>query len=73
MSASNVFALPERRHQGDPWEAWVDENTIARHFSVSTRTVRRWMHDGMPSRSIGSLRRYRLSQCEDWHERRRSA
>jgi phage terminase Nu1 subunit (DNA packaging protein) len=68
---STVLSFPQRRQDGEVWEPWLDEKAIARHFGASTRTVRRWMRDGMPSRLIGGLRRYRLSQCEDWHEQRR--
>jgi hypothetical protein len=52
------------------WEPWLDDATIARHFSVSSRTVRRWRAEGMPSKRLGGARRYRLSDAEAWHERR---
>jgi hypothetical protein len=54
------------------WEPWWDEGMIARHYGVSTRTIRRWRRIGMPSRVFGGVRRYRLSDCEGWHEQRRS-
>lgn len=66
-----VVQFPTRRDEnGQPWEAWIDETAVARHFSVSARTVRRWTADGMPSRRFGGLRRYRLSDCESWHQTR---
>jgi hypothetical protein len=66
-----VFAFPDRHtRDGVRWEPWVDETVIARHFDVSTRTVRRWRADGMPSKLIGCSRRYRISHAESWHERR---
>ncbi len=52
------------------WEPWLDDAAIARHFSVSARTVRRWRAEGMPSKRLGGVRRYRLSDAEAWHERR---
>ncbi len=64
-----VVALPSRTGESIVWEPWHDERVVARHYGVSTRTVRRWRAAGMPSRSIGGVRRYRLSACELWHER----
>jgi hypothetical protein len=68
-----VVALPLRAEESIVWEPWLDERAVARHYGVSTRTVRRWRAAGMPSRSIGGARRYRLSECEHWHERREPA
>ena len=68
-----VVASPLRTDGSALWEPWLDERAIARHFGVSTRTVRRWRMAGMPSRSIGGVRRYRLSACESWHEQREPA
>jgi hypothetical protein len=70
-----VVPFPVRHDEaGKPWEAWVDEETAARHFTASDRTIRRWRALGMPSRLMGGLRRYRLSECEAWHQaRERSA
>ena len=71
MSGGEVVQFPERRDEsGRVWEAWVDEDVVSRHFGASTRTVRRWKTAGMPSRLIGGLRRYRLGECEAWHEAR---
>jgi len=52
------------------WEPWVNEQVVAHHFGVSNRTVRRWRERGMPSRLIGGSRRYRISACESWHDRK---
>jgi hypothetical protein len=66
-----IIQFPERRDEnGQLWEAWVAEVAVARHFSASPRTVRRWRAAGMPSRLIGGLRRYRLTDCEAWHRAR---
>lgn len=71
MSSGVVVAFPDRHSEdGERWEAWVGESAIARHFGVSSRTVRRWRGEGMPSRLLGGSRRYRISQAEVWHERR---
>jgi hypothetical protein len=67
----SVLRLPARA--GDvPWEPWLGEGLVARHYGVSTRTIRRWRRSGMPSRVFGGVRRYRLSECEGWHQQRRS-
>jgi len=47
--------------------ATVDVHAVARHFSVSTRTVRRWHAAGMPSLLVGAQRRYRIGEVERWH------
>lgn len=71
---ARIIPFPQRQVDGETWEPWVDEPTIARHFDASDRTIRRWRAQGMPSRLVGGLRRYRLSECEAWHEaRERSA
>jgi|tagenome__1003787_1003787.scaffolds.fasta_scaffold13258677_1 hypothetical protein len=68
-----VLAMPARPENREPWEPWLDGRALARHYGVSTRTVRRWRAVGMPSRSFGGVRRYRLSDCERWHEAREMA
>ena len=55
------------------WEPWLDERVVASHYGVSTRTIRRWRAGGMPSRVFGGVRRYRLSECEAWHEQQGAA
>jgi hypothetical protein len=69
-----VVLFPQRERGGRTWEPWVDETTIARHFGgVSTRTIRRWRAQGMPSRLNGGRRQYRVGECEAWHDLRQSA
>jgi len=68
-----VVSMPSRPDGSGVWEPWLDERALARHYGVSTRTVRRWRAGGMPSRSFGGVRRYRLSECEHWHEAGRPA
>ncbi len=63
---ATVVPLAERQVEGLGWEPWLDEAAVARYFGVSTRTVRRWQHAGMPSAKYGGVRRYRLSGCELW-------
>ena len=71
--SARVIAFPTRRDDaGRPWEAWVDERVIARHFGASERTIRRWRALGMPSSLFAGLRRYRISECEAWHAGERS-
>ena len=71
-SHATVLAFPARRDGAATWEPWLSERAIARHYAVSARTIRRWRQLGMPSGVFGGARRYRLSECEGWHERRRS-
>lgn len=70
VALATVLALPARAKAAAAREPWLGEDTIARHYGVSTRTIRRWRRIGMPSRVFGGVRRYRLSECEGWHERR---
>lgn len=66
MNGARVIAFPTRQLGETAWEAWADEPTIARHFAVSDRTIRRWRDAGMPSKLRGGSRRYRISECERW-------
>lgn len=64
---AQVLAFPARTVEGGGlWEPWLDEQTVARHFGVSPRTVRRWRTQGLPSQKWRGVRRFRLSQCEAW-------
>lgn len=68
---AEVIRFPDRYNRsGVKWEPWVDDDAVARYFGVSVGTVRRWRREGMPSRRFGGSRRYRLSECEAWHEER---
>lgn len=62
--------MPTRRDaQGTVWEPLVREDRVAAEFAVTTRTVRRWRAQGMPShRSPNGARRYRLSEVLAWWE-----
>lgn len=65
-----IFTFPERQRDGETWEPWLSSEAVGRHFGVAERTVRRWRNEGMPSRMFGGSRRFRLSECERWHEGR---
>jgi hypothetical protein len=71
-SVGVVVSMPLRRGEATS-EPWMSERALALQFEVSTRTVRRWRASGMPSRIFGGVRRYRLSECENWHALRESA
>lgn len=63
----DLLRMPARPGpDGDPWEPWLTELSVARHFGVSERTVRRWRERGAPSRRLGGSRRYRISQLDQW-------
>ena len=68
-----VVAFPDRWRGPERWEPFVAETVVARHFGVTTRTVRRWRLAGMPSYAIGGCRRFRLSECEAWYLEEASA
>ena len=69
FDGAQVIVFPARKRGGERWEPWVTESVVARHYNVSTRTVRRWREAGMPSRILGSSRRFRLSEIEAWHDK----
>lgn len=70
--AGRIVVFPDRSRL-ERWEPYVSEVVVARYFSVTGRTVRRWRIAGMPSYAIGGCRRFRLSECEAWHAGRGSA
>lgn len=48
-------------------EPWVTKTEVADHLNCSTRHVERLTRSGaIPSRMIGGLRRYRLSEVDNW-------
>jgi hypothetical protein len=47
-------------------EPWMSKASLARHFGVSTRTVERWVSRGCASRTIAGMRRFRLSDVEEF-------
>lgn len=49
-------------------ERWVPKGEVARHFSVSVRTVQGWLEIGCPSRLVGKQRRFLLSDVDHWLE-----
>ena len=69
---AKILTFPVTRRAVGPFEPWLGEDTVARHLGVSARTIRRWRASGMPSRLFEGARRYRLSDCESWHDVRRS-
>jgi hypothetical protein len=71
--AGRILVFPDRSRRFERWEPYVSEVVVARYFSVTGRTVRRWRTAGMPSYAIGGCRRFRLSECEAWHAGRGSA
>jgi len=69
--SGQLVTFPAHRAGGlSGYEPWVGEDAVARHYSVSTRTVRRWRLAGMPSRLVGGQRRFRIGETERWHAER---
>jgi len=69
--SGELLAFPARRAaRVAGYEPWVGEEAVARHYAVSTRTVRRWRVAGMPSRLLGGRRRFRIGETERWHAER---
>ncbi len=55
-------------------EAWVSKTDAAERLSVSTRTVDRWVLDGLPVgvawRQVGGRRRFLMSEVMLWLDER---
>lgn len=54
-------------------EPWRSKRQIADYFGYSTRWVELRVRDGMPSEMIGGHRKFRVSECEAWLLKGRSA
>ena len=57
---ARIYQFSPRQRTHKQSEPWLNEATVGRHFGVSTRTIRRWRLEGMPSRMLGGSRRFRL-------------
>lgn len=74
MSATVAHIADHPRFAGAT-EPWVTKTALARHLSVSPRTIERWQREGMPVKRLWSRRkddrkpvRYRISEVEAWLE-----
>jgi hypothetical protein len=47
-------------------ERYCSKREIAAHYGLSLRTIERWQFDGCPSRLIGGVRRFLISEVELW-------
>ena len=47
-------------------EPLVDVKALAAHLGMSPRWIEYRIKDGMPTKFIGTRRRFRASECEDW-------
>jgi hypothetical protein len=56
-------------------EPYVDAKRLAEHLDVSVSTIKRWRREGMPSHRWEStrLRRFRISEVDDWLNARGSS
>jgi excisionase family DNA binding protein len=50
-------------HRAEPW---MTKAQIARHLKVTTRTVERWQHEGLPFHPVRGVNRYRASEVDGW-------
>ena len=48
-------------------EGWVDIGEVAAHLQVTKDSIYRWVDTkGFPSRRVGRLLRFRLSEVDEW-------
>ena len=50
-------------------EPWLSKKSIAEYYDVTTRTIDYWCQRGMPFHQRQGRRKFRVSECEGWHER----
>lgn len=64
--------MSARSSASEQREAYVDRAELARLMKVSTRTIDRFITEGMPSETWGLARRryFLASECIDWAQRR---
>lgn len=48
------------------WEPWLTKQQVAEAIQVSTRTIERWMNQGLPHCHFGSRPRFKINQIEAW-------
>lgn len=67
---AKVISLDVARDRRD--EPWITKAELARHLSLSTRTIERWVVHGLPHSEpfTGSHPRFRRSDCEVWIQQR---
>ena len=50
-----------------PHERWVSVDQVAAHLSVGKDSIYRWVENrGLPSRKVGRLLRFKLSEVDAW-------
>jgi len=47
-------------------ENYLTMNELIKHLKVTRTSINRWMNKGMPSVKLGTLRRFKVSEVEDW-------
>lgn len=57
-----------RIHTPAPLEAWLTKAQAAAHLGVTTRTINRWQHEGLPHHPVRGVNRYRRSELDAWVE-----
>ena len=63
------FATAKRRREQSS-EPWVKKEDVAKYFSVSTRTVYRWVEAGCPIKRLrGGTLRFQIGPLSDWLDR----
>lgn len=52
---------------------WLNGDELADHLAISPGMVRKLLHQGMPSMTIGRARRYDADACIAWLQRQSDA
>jgi excisionase family DNA binding protein len=47
-------------------ENYLTMNELIKHLKVTRTSINRWINKGMPSVKLGTLRRFKVSEVENW-------
>jgi len=53
-----------------PVEPWVDTNALLKHLKISRAKFEQLILEGLPMMRIDALRRFRISEVEEWLKNR---
>ena len=64
--ADRVVSLAAHRAGRDTGELWLSKRELAAHLGFSTRTIDRWVKDGLPCARFGTRLRFQRTVAEAW-------
>lgn len=65
VTCTTKIQLPTRTKMTDS-ENYLTMNELIKHLKVTRTSINRWINKGMPSVKLGTLRRFKVSEVENW-------